>query len=305
MLLLPFLAACSEFIEPSIEHREIQILAPANGLETNSYQQTFWWNPMEDALYYRLQVVSTRFDSISKLVLDTLVRKDKFTYTLDPGKYEWRVRGENGSSASAYALRSLVIYPSSLSDQVLQLSLPASGISVSKPQIRFEWLKLFGATNYRLQVDRNNFLDEKNMDLNITTENLVFLQTLSVEGNYQFRVRAENATQNSKWSTVRSFNYDTTGPDRPLLSTPLNRQLVSRPVKLVWNKVADAEKYEVWVYKSDGETPYSTAYPKTVSATELSFDAGEVAEVVAWRVRAFDKAGNAGAYSELRTFTLQ
>ncbi|MGN8055109.1 hypothetical protein ACTJKN_02475 [Pedobacter sp. 22163] len=305
ILLLPLLAACSEFIEPSIGSREIGLLAPANRLETNSYQQTFWWNPMADALYYRLQVVSPRFDSVSKVLLDTLINKDKFVYTLDPGKYEWRVRGENGSSASAYAQRSLVIYPSSLSDQELQLSLPSNGLSVSKPQVRYEWLKLFGATTYRLQVDRNNFLDEKSMDLNITTENLVFLQTLSAEGNYQFRVRAENATQNSKWSTIRTLTYDATGPERPVLSTPLNRQLVSRPVRLVWNKVADADKYELWVYKSDGDTPYNSSYPKILTATELSFDAGDPGEVVAWRVRAFDKAGNVGAYSELRTFTIQ
>jgi hypothetical protein len=305
LLLFPFFMGCSEFIEPTIEHRQMDILAPANRLETNSYQQTFWWNPMADALYFRLQVVSPRFDSVSKLLLDTLISKDKFVYTLDPGKYEWRVRGENGSSASAYSLRSLVIYPSTLSDQVLQVSLPSSGLSVSKPQVRYEWLKLFGAATYRLQVDRNNFLDEKNMDLNITTENLVFLQTLIAEGNYQFRIRAENATENSKWSAVRTFTYDATGPERPLLSTPLNRQLVSRPVKLVWNRVSDADKYEVWVYKSDGETPYSSSYPKTVTATELSFDAGDPGEMVAWRVRAFDKAGNAGAYSETRTFTIQ
>lgn len=138
MLLLPLLAGCSEFIEPSIGLREIDLLAPANRLETNSYQQTFWWNPMADALYYRLQVVSPRFDSVSKVLLDTLISKDKFVYTLDPGRYEWRVRGENGSSASAYAVRSLVIYPSSLSDQVLQLSLPSNGLSVSKPQVRYE-----------------------------------------------------------------------------------------------------------------------------------------------------------------------
>lgn len=305
MLILPILAGCSEFIEPSIEHRQVEVLAPANRLETNSYQQSFWWNPVTDALYYRLQVVSPRFDSVSKLLLDTLITKDKFTYTLDPGKYEWRVRAENGSSASAYTMRSLVIYPSSLSDQVLQMALPSSGLSTAKPQVRYEWLRLFGAAAYRLQVDRNNFLDEKNMDLNITTDNLIFLQTLGAEGNYQFRVRAENATENSRWSPVRTLTYDATGPERPVLSTPLNRQQVSRPVKLVWNRISDADKYEVWVYKSDGETVYSSNYPRTVTATELSFDAGDPGEVISWRVRAFDKTGNVGAYSELRFFTIQ
>lgn len=302
---LLLLASCSEFIEPSIENRTVDVLAPANGLETNSYQQTFWWNPMSDALFYRLQVVSPKFDNVSKLILDTLIKKDKFVYTMDPGKYEWRVRAENGSSASNYTTRSLEIFPSSLAEQSVQLSVPSMGTYFSKPEVRFEWLKLFGATVYRLQVDNNNFLDENNMTLNVTTNNFGFLQTLTKEGTYQFRVRAENATENSKWSTVRTFNYDATGPDKVSLSTPLNKQMVSKPLRLVWNRIADAERYEISVYKSDEQTPYNKSYPQTISTTEHVFDAGDVGETIAWRVRAFDKAGNAGAYSEVRTFTIQ
>ena len=303
--ILFLLAGCSEFIEPSIENRKIEILAPANRLETNSYQQTFWWNPMADALFYRLQVVSPKFDSVSKLVLDTLITTEKFVYTMDPGKYEWRIRGENGSSVSNYSTRSLEIFQSSLTDQSVQLTVPSSGLYFSKPEIRYEWLKLFGASVYRLQVDNNNFLDEKNMTLNITTTNLGFLQTLTQEGTYQFRVRAENATESSKWSTVRTLSYDATGPERVILSTPLNKQTVSRPVRLVWNRIADAERYEVSVYKSDEQTAYNKSYPQTVTSTEHIFDAGEVGETIAWRIRAFDKAGNAGTYSEIRTFIIQ
>ncbi|MBO9675440.1 MAG: hypothetical protein J7577_18470 [Sphingobacteriaceae bacterium] len=303
--ILLLLAGCSEFIEPSIENRKIDILAPANRLETNSYQQTFWWNPMADVLFYRLQIVSPKFDSVSKLVLDTLIRTEKFVYTMDPGKYEWRVRGENGSSASSYSTHSLQIFPSSLKDQSIQLTGPANGLYSSKPDVRYEWLKLFGATVYRLQVDNNNFLDENNMTLNVTTDNLGFLQTLTKEGTYQFRVRAENSTENSKWSSVRSFTYDATGPDRVVLNTPLNKQSVSRPVRLTWNRLADAERYEISVYQSDEQTPYSKSYPQIVTSTEHVFDAGNPGETIAWRVRAFDKAGNAGAYSEIRTFTVQ
>ena len=296
---------CSEFIEPSIENRKIAILAPANRLETNSYQQTFWWNPMSDALFYRLQVVSPGFDSVHKLVLDTLITTEKFVYTMDPGKYEWRVRGENGSSASSYSSRLLEIFPSSLTEQSVQLTVPSGGGYFLKPEIRYEWLKLFGASVYRLQVDNNNFLDEKSMTLNITTNNLGFLQTLTQEGIYQYRVRAENATENSKWSTVRTLNYDATGPERVILSTPLNKQTVSRPVRLTWNKLADAERYEISIYQSDEQTPYNKSYPQTVTPTEHVFDVGVSGETIAWRIRAFDKAGNAGAYSEIRTFVIQ
>jgi len=302
---LPLLAGCSEFIEPSIENRKIDILAPSNKLETSSYQQIFWWNPMANALLYRLQVITPSFENADKLILDTLIKAEKFTYTLDPGKYEWRVRGENGSSTSEYSQRSFEVFPSGLTDQVVQLTFPFNGIYISKPAISFEWLKLFGAVNYRLQVDKNNFMDENNMTLNITTENLGFLQALTQEGTYQFRVRAENATQNSKWSAVRAFTYDITGPDAVLLNAPLDKQTVSKPVRLVWNNLADAARYEISVYKSDGQTVFNNSYPQSTTATEHVFNAGDSGETIAWRIRAFDQAGNAGTYSELRTFTIQ
>ncbi|MDQ0966834.1 hypothetical protein QFZ20_002237 [Flavobacterium sp. W4I14] len=300
-----FLYGCNEFIEPSLAERKLDLLAPSQGLETSSYQQTFWWEGMPDAIFYRLEVVTPKFDSISKLVLDTLITGNKFVYTLDPGRYEWRVRAENGSSASAFTTRAFTIYPSSLTDQILQVSKPTNGLYANHPEVQYEWLRLFGATQYRLQVDKNNFLDETKLLLNVTTDNLSFLQSLMTEGAFQYRIRAENATQNSKWSPVRNFTYDIIGPEKVTLSAPVNKQVVSRPVKLVWNGQADADRYQVYVYKSDSLTIYNTAYPQLLTATELNFNAGESGESLVWRVRAVDKAGNFGGYSAYYSFTMR
>lgn len=302
---IPLLWSCSEFIEPSIEHRNITILAPADKIETNSYQQTFWWNPLTDALAYRLQVVSPNFDSVSKLIIDTLIKNEKFVYTLDPGKYQWRVRGENGSSVSNFSYRFLEIFPSSLTDQIMQVTSPLNGIYTSNQSLKFEWLRLFGAKNYRLQLDANNFQDENKMALNITTDNLTFLHNLLEEGTYQYRIRAENTTENSIWSNVGTFTYDVTGPVAVIIKAPVEKQQVSQPVRLIWDKVADAISYEIFIYKSDRQTLYHKNYPLRLNSTEHSFNLGEVGETIAWRVRAYDRTGNAGAYSEFRTFIIQ
>lgn len=303
--MISLLWACSDFIEPSIEHRNITILAPADKIETNSYQQTFWWNPLTDALAYRLQVVSPNFDSVSKLIIDTLIRNEKFVYTLDPGKYQWRVRGENGNSVSNFSNRFLEVFPSSLTDQILQVTSPVNGIYTSNQLLKFEWLRLFGAKNYRLQLDTNNFQDENKMTLNVTTDNLTFLHNLLEEGTYQYRIRAENTTENSKWSSVGTLTYDMTGPAAVIIKAPEEKKQVSQPVKLIWDKVSDAVSYEVSIYKSDQQTLYHKNYPLRLSSTEHSFNLGEVGETIAWRVRAYDRTGNAGAYSEFRTFIIQ
>lgn len=297
--------ACHDIIERSLSESEMKLLAPVNALQTASYQQTFWWEEQHGALGYRLQIASPSFDSISKIIIDTLVMKDKFIYTLEPGNYEWRVRAENGSSRSAYGLRKLMIHPSSLKEQVLQVISPLDAGFVLRDQVSFSWLGLFGAERYRIQLDDHNFLDEKNLIVDATTDNLSFVYSLDHQGRYQWRIRAENGSENSKWSSVRTFEYDTTGPDKVQLLLPANRQLVSLPVSLQWATSADVNQYELFVFKSDSVTRASADYPKKINASSHAFSAGQSGETLLWRVRGIDKAGNAGIMSDFRSFTLQ
>lgn len=300
-----FSMSCTEFIEPSLHSKNIRLLAPADQLEINDYQLTFWWEKHEDVLNYRLQVVTGDFNSIQKLLLDTLLKSDKFIYTLDPGKYEWRVRAENGSSQTPFTARKFTIQPASLTNQIIQINSPTNNFATSNPDIQFEWLKLFGTTHYRLQVDQKNFVDENNLLLNITTNNLSFLKTIVNEGNYQFRVRGENGTENSKWSLIRNFSYDSTPPAQVVLTAPLNNKIVAKPVQLTWGSIADAEKYELVIYKSDLTTLYNSSYPMLLNTTTHTFNLGDMNEVLAWKVRAIDKTGNKGAFSSLFSFTIQ
>ncbi|WP_410221205.1 hypothetical protein [Pedobacter sp.] len=300
-----FIISCKEFIERPLDNKQIRIIAPANHVETNSYQLTFWWETHPDAFQYRLQVVSPDFSEAVKFILDTVVRSDKFTYTLEPGNYQWRVRGENGSSATLYTTGNFVVHPSSLKEQVVQLVAPAQNQYTSNPLVQYEWLKLFGATQYRLQIDDHNFSDEQNLVVNALTDNLTYMNTLVREGTYQFRVRAEKDTEISKWSAVRSITYDATAPAKVILISPANKQAISKPVTLTWNPLTDAEKYEVYVYKSDSVTLYNSGYPQIVNNNSLVFNQGNVNETLVWRVRAIDKAGNKGEMSDYFTFTLR
>lgn len=115
--MIALLSACTDFVEPSIEKKETMILAPVNGAESIEGELTFWWEEVEHALGYRLQVVSPGFKNAVTLHLDTLVNTYKFTDTLGPGVYEWRVRAENGSSRTEYAKGSFVIHPSAIDEK--------------------------------------------------------------------------------------------------------------------------------------------------------------------------------------------
>lgn len=304
ILVLLCLGGCKEFFESSLEGQKLSLLAPADRLESNSYKQSFWWEQNFDASIYRLQVVSPKFDSVASFVLDTVITADKFTYTLEPGKYQWRVRAENGSSRTEYYTRSFTIYPSSLGSQSLQLINPVTGFTTNNASLNYSWLRLFGATRYRLQVDTNSFADSTKLVLNTLSENLSFNQQLKRKGKYEYRARAENSSQLSKWSEVRYFVFDNTAPDRVSLTAPANKSTVSKPVRLQWNVLPDAEQYEVAVFKSDSLTLLSS-YPVSVATNALSVNAGEINEQLVWRVRAVDKAGNKGAYSAYFSFTIR
>lgn len=303
-LLMFLLAGCDEFIEHSIQDSKVTLLAPVSGTESVLYAQSFWWEPVEDALKYRLQVVSPDFTHTTRLVLDTLMTGNKFNFTLDPGNYEWRVRAENGSSQTSYTTANFIIYPSSIKMQQVQLQLPANNaITASSNQI-FSWLKLYGADQYHLEIDTSNFADEKVLFFDKKTSNLEFPVALTKDKLYQWRVKALNDTAESKWSAIQNITFDSTPPAQVVLSAPATGALVASPVTLKWEGANTAARYQLAVFKSDQTTPYNNTFPLTLTANSYVFT-GAPGEKIYWQVRAIDGIGNIGTYSELRNFTTQ
>lgn len=295
---------CKEFIEPSIEKKNTVLLAPANGTETNVYNQTFWWEELDNALQYRLQVVMPDFNNTSRLVLDTIVTKSKFSYTLEPGNYEWRVRAENGSSQTPYSKAAFIINPSSIEQQQVQLQSPANNFVTNQSSAVFKWLKLFGADKYQLQIDTANFEDETVLFFNKSTPNQEFNVTLTRDKVYRWRVKAVNATVESKWSVIQNLTLDKTPPGIVFLTSPTNEQVVTKNVSLKWEALAEAKKYQLYIFKSDGTSSYGS-FPIIITTSTYSFTEGKSGEKLFWQVRAIDEAGNFGAFSELRSFLIQ
>ncbi|NOW98928.1 hypothetical protein [Mucilaginibacter sp. SG564] len=306
LLLTESLSSCKEFIEPSISKRTVKLNAPADNYQSTSYNITFWWDGVEDALSYRLQVVSPKFDSIGVLVLDTLIRGTKFVQTLDPGTYQWRVRAENGSTQTGYTEpRNLLILASSLTNQIPVLSSPANNAATTQSTVIFKWSSLYKATRYHLQIDTNSFADESALVKDQLTPGQQFSFKLPRDQVYQWRVRAENDSSQSKWSAINQLSYDSTPPGTVTLVQPQDNTTLSKPLTLSWNKVNSAASYKLYVYKSDQSTPYSSTFPLTLTATSYSFNLGNSGDRIYWQVSALDAIGNEGKSSELRSFTLQ
>ncbi|NQX52070.1 hypothetical protein HQN86_00440 [Pedobacter panaciterrae] len=306
-LLLAMITSCKDFIEPSLEKREVKLLAPADGAETNKYQVGFAWEPMEDALRYRLQIASPDFDRPVSIAFDTLISKGtRLELTLDPGNYQWRLRAENGSSASIYQRNSFILHPSSLDEQKVTLIGPASGYLSNQPQVLLNWNVLFSAEQYRLQIDTLNFTDETKLVYDNALSGNQFSFSFPKDQSYQWRVRAENRTQSSKWSEARIMNFDKTPPGKPEVIGPANGAILPLPVVLSWKPVSTARKYKLYMYRSDGSTLYNSSFPLTLNGTSYSFGLGQVqGEAIFWRVLAIDEVGNEGSLTDMRNFSLQ
>lgn len=299
------MGSCKDFIEPSIEDKKVFVNAPADSTQTSTYLQTFWWEEIEDALSYRVQIVTPAFSRASRLVMDTLVTGNKFVYTLDPGVYEWRIRGENGSSSTFYTTQLLTVFESDISSQVVQVKTPSNGFLTNVSETEISWNSLYGAKVYRLQVDTNNFRDDKVLYFDQTTTGLDLRVRFSKDQTYQWRVRAEQDSVVSKWSPVSVIRYDTTPPAPVSLVSPTKGAAVASPVSLQWKASPEVSNYQLYVYKSDTTVLYNSSFPLTLKQSNYSFKEGLFGEVVYWKVRAADLAGNWGAFSELRSFTIQ
>ncbi|SRR5258705_9798890 len=96
-------AGCEETLEKDIAGQKVNLLAPANNLITADTIHTFFWDNLDGANQYRLQIVSPRFDSIVKLIIDTPINRNTFMIDLNLNRYQWRVRASNSAFTSAFS----------------------------------------------------------------------------------------------------------------------------------------------------------------------------------------------------------
>ncbi|MFA6083767.1 hypothetical protein [Mucilaginibacter sp.] len=301
---LLLLGSCKDIIEPDIDKRQVNLLAPGEAYLSKNYTVSFWWDPVEDASAYRLQIVSPKFDSIGALITDTLVKSNQFAFNLEPGSYQWRVRAENSGSLTPFsAPRGFSVLPSSIKQQAVLLGSPASGALVNNPSVSYRWGTVYGATLYRLQIDTNNFADTAKLVYNQIFPMQEAEFSLPKDQQYQWRVRAENDTAQSKWSAVRVVRYDHTPPGQVTLSAPTEAKVVPLPVALQWNTVSGASRYKLYVLK-DSTALYGPGFPMLLNTSSYTFNLGASGDRIYWKVSALDAAGNEGPASKLQSFVL-
>lgn len=115
-LLLLLLAVGCEVLEEDISGKKLIIIAPADGA-TAVAEVDFRWRATASTAGYEFSVVSPSFDGAVRILSDTVIYADTLSRSygchvvLPPGRYEWSVKGFNGSYTTRTVTRTLTVVP--------------------------------------------------------------------------------------------------------------------------------------------------------------------------------------------------
>ncbi|MFP9119327.1 hypothetical protein ACLI08_16180 [Flavobacterium sp. RNTU_13] len=303
------LFSCDDIMEKDITNDMVITVSPSEGQEIYSNVVNFRWNELKGANSYRLQVYSE-----GAVVMDSLVKTNNFTQTLQPGDYQWRVRGENFAYQTAYTFPKgfKLIETDDLTNQQVLLLNPLADAYSNTSVLSFNWTELSAATSYEFQIINTatggSIVQENDLSTNSYS---VTSGIISQDGQYSWKVKAKNSDNDTQTGySTRSFYIDTTPPNAPQNSSPSTDATVSlrNEVNFQWSGGTDtgvvnsAVTYTLQIATDTGFTNVI----QTVNTANLSYGyTFSVAGTYYWRVRSKDQANNSGAYSTYSKLTVQ
>ena len=300
--------ACKkDFIVEDIKNKTVVVLAPANNLITTSNAVTFWWEALDGAEKYNLQIVKPNFASLTSIVADTNVVGTKFTVTLLPGTYQWRIRATNAGGNTAYQQYDLKVdTTSNLSGQLVSIISPQTNYLTGNKSVSFSWNILNAALTYQFLLLNSTGGTIKDTITSNTTYNYTFP---NLSGNYSWKVRAQNNSSISQYNAASTFTIDLTAPAAPSLTVPVNGAIVTPTNNLGWNRVGapDAKSDSVFIATDSAFTNIisrTRTYQQSILISALNNTPPATSTIYWWKLRSIDSVGNRSVYSSQLKFKL-
>ena len=290
---------CKDMLVNDISDERVETCAPSDNVTITNSTVTFWWNDVEDATSYVVQVVSPSFENTHQLWLDTTLSANKVTFPLTPGKYEWRIKAINDISETKYFYaRFSIDSTNNLNNQTLFAYYPKDGDALNSDSIIFSWNKLYNALNYKVQLrdSSNRIISES------TTQESYCKIGIKTEGTYRWSVYGTN-NESSTQPTTRTLTIDRTAPDSVRIVSPLNNEhIFSDSVSFKWENPIDTgsplSDSLVVFSENDLSRPIIS---KRISSTQ--FNSSLSSGTYSWKVICIDMAGNKSVATKTRIFS--
>lgn len=305
-----FVTSCKDIQEEDISGLTVVLHTPANSTTTEVLTHTFWWSKIDGATEYNLQIASPSFLTPEYLILDSNVTSNKYTFTLNPGSYEWRVKAMNGAYETDYTTYTLQIDSTpDLSGQQIVLISPNDNFATNNQTITFKWYTLYNADDYRFEIRTPDWNGSLAYPVTITQYDTLNI-TLN-EGFYVWGVQGQNLTSNSPFSS-RSIVIDTTSPGIPVLTYPSDdatindSTLTNSEITFRWQRGSNSgSEIKDSLYVSTDSLFLSGIIVSVHLADTVYTKAMTTEDEYFWKVRSIDAAGNYGNNSVIRKFVYE
>ncbi len=298
-------SSCKDILEEDISDVVLEILVPRDGVKNAESTQSFVWNEVEGAINYRFQVAKPEFVLIDRLVIDSIIIDSRIIINLAPGKYEWRIKAQNGSSESEFITRSFEITDTTnLNSSEVFLLKPDFNGYVNSLRPEFKWDVVYNSSEYELRVYEGDFEQSDLVSGIVKTGNTSHIWGENLqEKAYYWGVRAENNLSKSLFYS-RKFEVDTTIPQLPVLQSPLNNSVEGLTVIFNWSGLGNigAPEFDSIYISSDSNQTSLIIKEESLSGIFIQvLDTG----FYYWSCKRFDKAGNFTSFSPVNKFKVE
>jgi len=264
----------------------------------------FIWRRATDNLsrvrYYTLQYATSHL-FLNPVTLDSIADTTRVSSPLGDSVYYWRVRCKDfaGNISSWSLIRSFRVDTTTPTAPILVA--PTNGYLTNNSSITFIWRKSVSTDVrfYTIQYARNSSFTGADSAVRTDTT----YTTILTDTTYYWRVRAVDSAGNlSTWSSVWSFELDTRVPNAPTLVSPINGVwFTNTSVIFNWSQVTfDAKSPVRYILQVDTLTTFTT--PRIDTTSLVSDTLTLLQDRYYWRVKAYDLAGNEGAFSGRDSF---
>lgn len=302
--LVSLCTSCSDLFEKDISEEEVVLLGPADDKTLHSGTIEFWWEEVDGATRYELEVVRGSFKTPEALEVDSTISSNIFQLYLAAGYYEWRVTAKNENSSSVSQVFQLGVDSAfSLNNEKVVLLYPALSDCISSNTILFRWVDLqVPGVRYLLDVRLGTF-DEGLTVYSFETD--LNQQSVTLDGDFEgslsWGVRAVNDEGASPFSSY-TFDFDRTSPEKVTLDEPVNGDTVTG-VNIAFNwtgKPASGcpETDSIIIYTDSAATQAEVKDKQAAGVNSYTTDL-EPGDYW-WQVFRLDGAGNISPGSGLR-----
>jgi len=314
----------------------IALTSPSNQAAGVAVTPTFQWNADPAATSY--EVFLARDAGFSTEAVSETVTANTWSPVnplLPNTLYFWMVRGLNDNGAGEWSF--IYVFTTEAAEEpqassmtaisgaaparsgstliasettIPNLVSPATGDTDVNELPLLTWSTVTGATSYEYALSTDVSFATGVVSASVTETQFQFVEALSFETSYFWRVRATVDGQTGDWSTISLFTTrpdptpDPVVPPRVQLDAPANQATdIAVTTSVSWLATDNTDSYRVEIYSdvllstlvADGETTSTSFTPSTALSYSTNYY---------WRVRGINTVGN-GEWSTLRLFTTE